>query len=100
MSARIDERIEALLAACLPAWRLAGHVVRAEDGAIEVELAGKRARIESPAPGLPFRYVLVSEERTRGLVSLAALLRAVRMLADPDYRRAKVRITPYPVLPP
>ncbi len=99
MSARLGEAIEALLAASLPAWRLAGQVTRAKDGAIEIEMNGTRARVEAPAPGLPFRYVLVAEGRSRGLMSIAALLRAVRTLADPDYPAAKVRITPYPVLP-
>ena len=96
----IDDTVLALLAASLPAWSLSGSVRRAEDGAIEIEAAGTSARIEAPPPGLPFRYVLVTAERTRGLMSIAALLRAVRTLGDPDYHVAKLRIAPFPVVVP
>jgi hypothetical protein len=93
-------QIQSLLAACIPAWRLTGHIGRVEENAIEVVLAGKRMRVEVAADGLPFRYVLVAEGRTRGVTSIAALLRAIRTLADPDYRRVKLRMAPFPVLVP
>ena len=94
------DRIEALLTASLSAWSITGTVTRATDGAIVLDLPGTTARVEPPPAGLPFRYMLVTGDRTRGLTSIAGLLRAVRTLAEPDYRAARVRITPFPVLPP
>jgi hypothetical protein len=100
LSGQTFERIETLLVACLEAWRVTGEVRREESGAIVLTCNGKVARIEPPPTGLPFRYMLVTPERTRGLTSIAALLRAVRTLIEPDYRAAKVRIAPHPVVPP
>ena len=39
-------------------------------------------------------------ERTRGVTSIAGLLRAVRAAVDPGYRPVRLRIAPLPLLPP
>ena len=39
-------------------------------------------------------------ERTRGVTSIAGLLRTVRAAVDPGYRPIRLRIAPLPLLPP
>jgi hypothetical protein len=39
-------------------------------------------------------------ERTRGVTSIAGLLRAVRTTVDPGYRPIRLRVAPLPFTPP
>ena len=60
----------------------------------------KRLGIARAAADLPFRWMVSEGERTRGVTSIAGLLRAVRAAVDPGYRPIRLRIAPLPLLPP
>ncbi len=89
----------ALLAESLHAWRIAGAVSAEPDGTILVAAGALRLRIEPPPPGLPFRWMLASAERRRGVASLSGLLRALHAALDPGYAASRLRIAE-PLLPP
>jgi hypothetical protein len=94
------EHIRALLAQSLAAWHVTGNIWREPGGALLLLVGDKRLRV-SPAPdNLPFRWMIAEGERTRGVTSIAGLLRAVRAAVDPDYRPIRLRLAPLPLLPP
>jgi hypothetical protein len=86
------DRTYALLAASLPAWRVAGQVERAVDGAILITAGDTRMRVTPAPPELPFRWMVAIGERTRGATSISGLLRAVRAAIDPSYGPLRLRI--------
>jgi hypothetical protein len=88
-----------LLAESLRAWRIDGEVQAAPDGALRVRAGATELRIERPPPGLPFRWMVVTPARRRGVASVPALLRVLRTALDPDYEASRLRIAE-PLLPP
>jgi hypothetical protein len=87
-----------LLSESLLAWGLTGSVCREPDGGILMTSDLARIRIEASPPGLPFRWIVSINDRSRGAVSLAAALRQVRGALDPGYAASRVRIAPLPPL--
>ena len=71
---------------------------REGDGALLVAAGEKRLRIARAPADLPFRWVVVEGERTRGVPSVSGLLRSVRAAVDPGYRPVRVRIAPLPLV--
>ena len=101
MSATIlDNAVEDLLAQSLDAWRISGSVRREADGTLLLLAGDKRLGVARAAADLPFRWMVGEGERTRGVTSIAGLLRAVRGAVDPGYRPIRLRIAPLPLLPP
>jgi hypothetical protein len=87
-----------LLAQSLAAWRVAGRVERAPDGAVAIDGNGKNIRIER-ASQLMFRWMVTVDGRQRPAISLVAVLRQVRQALDPGYAANRVRIAVAPLLP-
>jgi hypothetical protein len=89
-----------LLARSLIAWRIAGSVRRASDGAILLCTDAKEIRIEPAPNNLPFRWMVSVDGRKRGAISLLAVLRQVRAAIDPGYTpNNRVRIAVSPPVP-
>jgi hypothetical protein len=88
-----------LLAQSLVAWRVAGSVECASDGALKVCGGRKEIRIERAAPDLPFRWMITVDGRRRGAISLVAVLRQAREAIDPGYEAKRVRIAVAPLVP-
>jgi len=87
-----------LLAESLLAWRLAGSVARASDGALLIGGGLKDIRIEPAADGM-FRWMVTINGRKRPAVSLVAVLRQVREALDPAWTAKRVRIAVAPLVP-
>jgi hypothetical protein len=87
-----------LLSESLLAWGLTGSTRREPDGGILMTSDRGCIRIEASPAGLPFRWIVVINNRSRGAVSLAAVLRQVRAALDPGYPASRVRIAPLPPL--
>ena len=100
MSAGTPDHICQLLAHSLEAWRVTGEVRRAPDGTLLLVAGDKRLRVSRAAVDLPFRWMVTEGERTRGVASIAGLLRVVRGAVDPGYRPIRLRLAPLPLLPP
>ena len=88
-----------LLAQSLAAWRVAGSVERASDGALVIGGNRKDIRIERAPPHLMFRWMVTVDGRKRGAISLVAVLRQVREALDPGYAANRVRIAVAPLVP-
>jgi hypothetical protein len=88
-----------LLAQSLVAWRLAGCVERASDGALVIGGNRKDIRIDRAPPHAMFRWTVTVDGRTRGAISLLAVLRQVREALDPGYTANRVRIAVAPLVP-
>jgi hypothetical protein len=93
------ERLYELLAASLPAWRIAGDVHREAGGGIVVTAGDLSLRITAAPTGTPFRWMVTGAERTRGAASVVGVLRAVRTVIDPSYAPVRLRIAPTAVPP-
>ncbi len=91
--------LHALMAQSLVAWRLVGSVHSASDGAILVSCQERNIRIEPASPDLPFRWIVIIDNRRRAAISLVAVLRQVRMALDPGYAAMRARIAPFPLVP-
>jgi len=88
-----------LLAQSLVAWRVAGKVARASDGALVIGGGRKSIRIDpAPSPQM-FRWMVTVDGRKRGAISLLAVLRQVREALDPNYAANRVRIAVAPLVP-
>ena len=96
----LDNAVEDLLIQSLDAWRVSGNVRREAGGVLLVTADERRLRISRAPADLPFRWMVAEGERTRGVTSIAGLLRAVRAAVDPGYRPIRLRIAPLPLLPP
>jgi hypothetical protein len=81
-----------LLAQSLAAWRVAGSVTRAGDGALVIGGARKHIRIDRAPPHAMFRWMVTIDRRTRGAMSLTGVLRQVREALDPGYAANRVRV--------
>lgn len=100
MSDEVPEHVSELLAHSLAAWRVSGEVAREAAGGLLVTAGEKSLRISRAPADLPFRWMLDEAGRTRGIASIAGLLRAIRGAVDPGYRPVRLRIAPLPLLPP
>ena len=100
MSTAVPEHVCELLAQSLAAWHLAGEVRHEADGSLLLACGDKHLRISRAAGDLPFRWMVTEGERTRGVISIAGLLRSVRAAVEPGYRPVRLRIAPLPLLPP
>jgi hypothetical protein len=88
-----------LLAQSLVAWRVAGRVALASDGALVIGGNAKAIRVERAPPHAMFRWMVTVEGRRRGAISLVAVLRQVREALDPGYAAIRVRIAVAPLVP-
>ena len=88
------ETLRELLQQSVAAWHLVGAVQSAGDDAVLLSCNGCEIRIEVAARGSPFRWMVTVNGRTRGAVSLVAVLRQVRAALDPGYERYNIRIAP------
>ena len=95
----LDEAVFELLVQSLRAWHVSGDVAREADGALLVTAGEKRLRISRAPADLPFRWMVAEGERTRGVLSIAGLLRTLRATVDPGYRPVRLRIAPLPLVP-
>ena len=100
MTASLIDRVEALLTASLQAWHVEGNVRKTEDSALLVTAGGKQIRISRAPPGLPFRWTVAVDGRSRVAASVASLLRTLRGTLDPAYRPIRLRIAPLPLVQP
>ena len=88
-----------LLAQSLVAWRLAGSVERASDGALVIGGNRKDVRIDRAPRHLVFRWMVTVDGHKRGAISLVAVLRQLREALDPGYAANRVRIAVAPLVP-
>ena len=93
-----DDLSGELLARSLVAWRVAGSVVHADDGALVINGNAKNIRIERAPPHLMFRWMVTVDGRQRPAISLVAVLRQVRAALDPGYAMGRVRIALAPLV--
>ena len=94
-----SEHLYELMTQSLLAWRLIGTVHGTSDGAILVSCRTRNIRIEPAPPGLPFRWIVIVDDRRRAAISLVAVLRQVRAVLDPGYATMRARIAPFPLVP-
>jgi hypothetical protein len=87
-----------LLAQSLLAWRVAGSVEHASDGALVIGESAKAIRIERAPPHLMFRWMVTVDGHKRPAISLVAVLRQVRAALDPGYAVRRVRIALAPLV--
>jgi len=88
-----------LLAQSLVAWRVAGSVERAGDGALVIGESRRSIRIEPAPPHVMFRWMVTVDGRRRGAISLVAVLRQVREALDPGYAANRARVAVAPLVP-
>ena len=86
-----------LLAQSLAAWRVAGSVERAADGALVIE-GRKHIRVDRASHAM-FRWMVTVDGRRRPAISLVAVLRQVREALDPGHAANRVRIAIAPLVP-
>jgi len=98
MSRTLDHLRE-LMTQSLLAWRLAGEVCAADDGAVLVSCDDHKIRIAPAPPGLPFRWTVTIDGRRRTAISVIAVLRQVRTALDPGYAAMRVRVAMVPLVP-
>jgi hypothetical protein len=97
-SANLDLARE-LLAQSLAAWRVTGSVERASDGALVIVGSRRSVRIDPAPPDVIFRWMVTTDGRKRGAISLVAVLRQVREALDPGYAANRVRVAVAPLVP-
>ena len=98
MSRAPNDLARELLAQSLAAWRVAGSVARASDGALVIG-GNKDIRIERAPPHSMFRWTVTVDGRKHAAISLVAVLRQVREALDPGYAANRVRIAAAPLVP-
>jgi hypothetical protein len=89
------ELVHRLLTASLVAWRVDGRVEREADR-FTVTTENETLLVARGAP--PFRWTVTLADRTRGVTSIAGLLRTVRRVVDPDHQPSRLRIAPSPLV--
>ena len=94
-----SEHLYELMTQSLVAWRLIGTVHGTSDGTILVSCQNHNIRIEPAPPDLPFRWIVIVDDRRRAAISLVAVLRQVRAALDPGYATMRARIAPFPLVP-
>jgi hypothetical protein len=90
--------VRELLVESVTAWRVAGSVERATDGALVIGGSRKDIRVER-VPHTMFRWMVTVDGRKRPAISLVAVLRQVREALDPGYAARRVRIAIAPLVP-
>ena len=100
MSAAPGDLAGELLAQSLLAWRVAGSVARASDGALVIGGNRKDIRIDRAPPHSTFRWIVTIDGRRRGAISLLAVLRQVREALDPGFAANRLQIAVAPLVPP
>jgi hypothetical protein len=85
------DHVRELLAQSLLAWRVEGSVHHA-GAAILLRTDAREIAVGPASPGVPFRWMVTVDGRTRGAISLVAVLRQVRQALDPGYAANRVRI--------
>jgi len=100
MTAVVPEYVREVLAQSLVAWRVTGEVRHEAHDALLLVAGDKQLRITRAPADLPFRWMVAEGERTRGVISIAGLLRTIRAAVDPGYRPIRLRLAPQPLLPP
>ena len=88
-----------LLTQSLLAWRVAGRVEPSNGGAHVTGADGKSIRIDPAPADVPFRWMVTRDGRSRGAISLVAVLRQVREALDPGYAANRVRVAVAPLVP-
>jgi hypothetical protein len=96
---RTSEHLRQLMTQSLLAWRLAGEVCGASDGAILVSCDNYEICIAPAPPGVPFRWTVTIDGRRRAAISVIAVLRQVRTALDPGYAAMRVRVAMVPLVP-
>jgi hypothetical protein len=94
----MEEALYQLLSLSLGAWRVAGQVRRQRDGALIVTAGDRRLCVQRVRGPLPYRW-MVSGEKSRGVMSVAGVLRAVRGALDPGHRPVRLQIGSLPPVP-
>jgi hypothetical protein len=84
--------VRELLAQSLLAWRVTGSIERGSEGALVLVGAGRLIRIDRAPPDGIFRWMVTTDDRKRGAISLVAVLRQVREALDPGYAANRVRV--------
>ena len=100
MSAGIPDHVFQLLEQSLAAWHVTGEIRREADGTLLLLAGDKRLGVARATGDVPFRWMVSEGERTRGVTSIAGLLRGVRAAVDPGYRPVRLRIAPLPLVLP
>jgi hypothetical protein len=95
----LDDQVQVLLERSLIAWRLIGRARRIAEGT-EILALGRTVTVTRAPAGIPFRWMVTVDSRSRPAVSVVAVLRQVRHALDPGYASSRVRIAAMPVLPP
>jgi hypothetical protein len=95
----VSEHLYELMTQSLLAWRLTGSVHGTSDGAILVSCQEHHIRIEPTASDLPFRWIVIIDNRSRRAISLVGVLRQVRTALDPGYATTRALISPFPLVP-
>ena len=99
MTAEVPEMLATLLRESLAAWGVTGAVSRTGDGGLQLRAGQVRLAIVRARRDLPFRWMVISNDRSRGASGIAGLLRSVRAAVDPNYRPIRVRIAALPPAP-
>jgi hypothetical protein len=92
--------VRELLAQSLAAWCLPGSVEQASGGALVIMKSRRSIRIDPAPPDSIFRWMVTSDGRRRGAISLVAVMRQVREALDPGYAANRVRVAVAPLVPP
>jgi hypothetical protein len=97
LSSTSKDILRELLGESLLAWGLDGTVQSTSEGSVLLSCKAAEVRVQPAPPDLPFRWMVTVDNRTRGAISLIAVLRQVRSALDPDYAANRVRIAFPPV---
>ena len=96
----MPDHIRNVLVQSLAAWHVAGEVRRHADGTLSLACGDRQLGVARASGALPFRWMVTGRACSRGVSSIAGLLRTVRAAVDPDYRPIRLRIAPLPIVPP
>jgi hypothetical protein len=94
------EAVHGLLVHSLKAWRVCGHVDVLPDGGLLLTAGEVKVRVVAAQDTPPFRWMIGIDDRTRGVTSVAGVLRAVRAAVDPQHRRFPLRFASAPMIVP
>jgi hypothetical protein len=100
VTAVVLHRTFRLLEESLRAWDIAGKVERDDTGGIVVTAKDERLLVTQAPEGVPFRWMVKTDGRTRTAMSVTGVLGIVRQAIDPTYQPLRARIAPAPVVPP
>lgn len=95
MSGVTIELLRELLTQSLTTWGASGRVEQTDGKAVIIG-GTRRIHIEPAAKSSVFRWMVTIDGRTRGAVSLLAVLRQVHRALDPDYTASRVSVAAAP----